>query len=80
MNNGTVKWYNDGIGYGFIKREDNEKDIFIHSSALQDSSIEHLEKGEQLTFEIDYTDKGLSATNLQKTAFEISRSHLKVVK
>jgi CspA family cold shock protein len=65
--NGTVKWYNDGIGYGFIKREDNEKDIFVHSSALQDSAIEHLEKGEQLTFEIDYTDNGQTQLNTKTT-------------
>ena len=77
---GTVKWYNDSRGYGFIKREDNEKDVFIHSSAVQDSGLQYLEKGEQLTFEVDYSDKGPSAINLEKAVSEVSRSHLKVVK
>ena len=78
--NGTVKWYSDVKGYGFIKREDKERDIFVHSTAIQDSGLEYLKKDEQLTFEVDYTDKGLAAINLQKTVIEVSRSHLKVVK
>ena len=78
--NGTVKWYNDSRGYGFIKREDKEKDVFVHSSAVQDSGLKYLKKDEQLTFELDYSDKGPSAINLQKTVSEVSRSHLKVVK
>ena len=78
--NGTVKWYSADKGYGFIKREDKERDIFVHSTAIQDSGLKYLKKDEQLTFEVDYTDKGLSAINLQKTVIEVSRSHLKVVK
>ena len=78
--NGTVKWYSAVKGYGFIKREDKERDIFVHSTAIQDSGLKYLKKDEQLTFEVDYTDKGLSAINLQKTVIEVSRSHLKVVK
>ena len=78
--NGTVLWFNDAKGYGFIKREDNEKDVFVHFSAVQDSGLEYLKKGEQLTFEVEYSDKGPSAVNLQKTDNEVSRSHLKVVK
>jgi len=78
--NGTVKWYNDSKGYGFIKREDKEKDVFVHFSAVQDSDLEYLKKSEQLTFEVEYSDKGPSAVNLQKTVNVVSRSHLKVVK
>ena len=78
--NGEVKWYSKGKGYGFIKREDEEKDVFVHSSAVQNSGLKYLQKGDQLTFEVDYSDKGNSAINLQKTANEVSRSHLKVVK
>jgi len=78
--NGTVKWFNDAKGYGFIKREDKEKDVFVHFSAVQNSGLKYLKKGEQLTFEVEYSDKGPSAVNLQKTVNEVSRSHLKVVK
>jgi len=78
--NGTVKWFKDAKGYGFIKREDKEKDIFVHFSAVQNSGLKYLKKGEQLTFEVEYSDKGPSAVNLQKTVNEVSRSYLKVVK
>ena len=78
--NGTVKWFNDVKGFGFIKREDKEKDVFVHFSAVQNSGLKYLKKSEQLTFEVEYSDKGLSAVNLQKTVNEISHSHLKVVK
>jgi len=78
--NGTVKWFNGAKGYGFIKREDKAKDIFVHSSAVQNSGLKYLKEGEQLTFEVDYSDKGPSAINLQKTVNEVSRPHLKVVK
>ena len=77
---GTVKWFNDSKGYGFIKREDNEKDVFVHSSAVQNSGLKYLKKDEQLTFEIEHSDKGPSAVNLQKTVNEVSRSHLKLIK
>jgi len=78
--NGTVLWFKDSKGYGFIKREDKEKDVFVHFSAVQNSGLKYLKKGEQLTFEVEYSDKGPSAVNLQKTVNEVSRSHLKVVK
>jgi len=78
--NGTVKWFNDAKGYGFIKREDKEKDVFVHFSAVQNSDLKYLKKGEKLMFEVEYSDKGPSAVNLQKTVNVVSRSHLKVVK
>jgi len=78
--NGTVKWFNDAKGYGFIKREDKEKDIFVHFSAVKNADLKHLNEGEQLTFEVEYSDKGPSAINLQKIDDEVSRSYLKVVK
>jgi len=78
--NGTVKWFNDAKGYGFIKREDKEKDVFVHFPAVQNSDLKYLKKGEKLTFEVEYSDKGLSAVNLQKTVNEVPRSYLKVVK
>ena len=62
---GKVKWYNPTKGYGFIAREDNEKDVFVHSSAAQAASLE-LNEGDELTFEITEGEKGNSAINLQK--------------
>ena len=78
--NGTVKWFNNSRGFGFIKREGEEKDIFVHFSAVQNSGLKYLKKNEQLTFEVENSDKGPSAVNLQKTVNEVSHSHLKVVK
>ena len=78
--NGTVKWFKDAKGYGFIKREDKEKDVFVHSSAIQNSDLKYLKKGDQLTFEVEYSDKGPTAVNLQKVVNDTSRPHLKVIK
>ena len=78
--NGSVKWFNEAKGYGFIKREDKEKDIFVHFSAAKNSGLKYLKEGEQLTFEVEYSDKGPSAINLQKTVSEVSRTHLKLIK
>ena len=65
--NGKVKWFNGAKGYGFIEREDKEKDVFIHVSALRDAGMKGLEEGEALTFDIEEGPKGPSAVNLQKS-------------
>jgi len=78
--NGTVLWFNDTKGYGFIKREDEEKNIFVHLSALQNSGLTSLKVDDLLTFEVEHSDKGLSAVNLQKTVYELFRPQLKVIK
>ena len=78
--NGKVKWFNSSRGYGFIQGEDVEKDIFVHYSAVQKAGIKYLKEGDQLTFEIEYSDRGSSAINLLKTIKEVSRAHLKVIK
>ena len=73
--NGKVKWFNGAKGYGFIERQDGEKDIFVHFSAVKKSGLKYLEEGEQLTFEVKNSEKGPSAINLQKVT-----SFLKLVK
>ena len=64
--NGKVKWFNGAKGYGFIEREDDEKDVFVHFSAVKKSGLKYLKEGERLMFEIENSDKGPSAINLQK--------------
>ena len=64
--NGKVKWFNGQKGYGFIEREDKEKDVFIHVSALRDAGMKGLEEGQALTFDIEEGPKGPNAVNLQK--------------
>ena len=62
---GKVKWFNPQKGYGFIEREDKEKDVFVHSSAAR-AAILQLIEGDELTFEVENGEKGPSAVNLQK--------------
>ena len=62
--NGKVKWFNTTKGYGFIAREDNEKDVFVHSSAARAANLQ-LNEGDALTFEVEDGQKGPSAVNLQ---------------
>ena len=66
--NGKVKWFNGAKGYGFITREGEEKDLFVHYSAVKNAGLKYLKEGEQLTFEVENTDKGSSAINLKKTS------------
>ena len=64
---GKVKWFNGKKGYGFIEREDGEKDCFVHASAVRTAGLRHLEEGMAIEFEIEDTNgKGPSAINLKK--------------
>ena len=65
--NGKVKWFNETKGYGFISRDDDSKDVFVHSSAVKDAGLSGLSEGETLTFEVEEGAKGPSAVNLNKS-------------
>ena len=64
---GKVKWFNPTKGFGFIEREDKEKDVFVHVSAVRDAGMNGLDEGQALTFGVQDGPKGPSAVNL-KTA------------
>ena len=66
--NGKVKWFNPTKGFGFIERGDNEKDVFVHVSALRKAGINGLDEGQAMTFEIEEGPKGPNAINLQKVS------------
>ena len=63
---GKVKWFNGKKGYGFIERDDKEKDVFVHSSAVRDAGLRYLNEGDSLEFSVEDGDKGPSAVNLKK--------------
>ena len=66
--NGKVKWFNPTKGFGFIERENNEKDVFVHISAVKDAGMDGLDEGQEMTFEIEEGPKGPNAVNLQKVS------------
>ena len=63
--NGTVKWFNSKKGYGFIEREDGEKDAFVHASAVKTAGLRYLNEGQKVSFELQDGPKGPSAVNLE---------------
>ena len=65
MNTGTVKWFNDAKGFGFITPADGSKDVFVHHSAVQGSGFKSLTEGQQVKFELEQGPKGPSAANVQ---------------
>jgi len=66
MPTGKVKWFNSKKGYGFIKEDETEKDIFLHVSALEESKLKSLKEEQQLKFEIKEENSKLQAINLKK--------------
>ena len=63
MINGTVKWFNDAKGFGFISREDGD-DVFVHHTSINGSGFKSLAEGQAVTFEIESTPKGPRAINV----------------
>ena len=63
---GKIKWYNGNKGYGFIERDDKEKDAFVHASAVKAAGRRYINEGEKLEFVLEDGAKGPSAVNLKK--------------
>jgi len=63
--NGTVKWFNEAKGYGFIQPADGSKDVFVHYSAITGEGFKTLREGQAVTYEVQDTPKGPSAVNVR---------------
>lgn len=61
---GTVKWFNDTKGYGFITPEEGQQECFVHHSRIQGSGFKTLKEGETVEFDLVETDRGQSAENV----------------
>ncbi len=65
MATGTVKWFNDAKGFGFITPDDGGKDLFVHFSAIQAGGFKSLKEGQKISFEVAQGPKGRQASNIQ---------------
>ncbi len=64
MTTGTVKWFNEAKGFGFITPENGEKDVFVHFSSIQSGGFKSLAEGQRVSFDITDGDKGPQASNV----------------
>ena len=65
MEQGTVKWFNDAKGFGFITRESNNEDVFVHFSAINANGFRSLQEGQRVQFNVVRGNKGFQAENVQ---------------
>ena len=65
MATGTVKWFNDAKGFGFITQDDSGTDLFVHHSAIQGSGFKSLPEGAKVSFEAQQGPKGPAAANVE---------------
>ena len=65
METGTVKWFNESKGFGFIAPKDGSKDVFVHFSAIANSGFRTLAEGQTVTYEVENGPKGPQAANVQ---------------
>ena len=66
MATGTVKWFNEAKGFGFITPEDGGKDLFAHFSAIQGQGFKTLREAQRVTFDVTSGPKGLQASNIRE--------------
>ena len=67
MATGTVKWFNDTTGFGFITPEDGGKDLFAHFSAIQEPGFKTLKEGQRVTIDVGSGPKGPQASNIRSS-------------
>ena len=65
MATGTVKWFNESKGFGFISPEDGSADVFVHFSAIASSGFRTLAEGQKVTYDVESGPKGPQAANVQ---------------
>ncbi|MGK5082232.1 cold-shock protein [Bdellovibrionota bacterium FG-1] len=70
MATGSVKWFNDSKGYGFIQAENDTRDVFVHYSAIQGEGFKTLAEGQKVVFDLVDGPKGPQASNVTKAALE----------
>jgi len=68
MSSGTVKWFSDAKGYGFITQDDGAPDVFVHHTAILAEGFKSLSEGDKVTYDVGQGAKGPQASNVKKSA------------